>query len=49
MQKEENNFMLKDGEIDNRQCAGKHSNSLYINAQKTVLHVFWESPILRQM
>jgi len=34
MKQEENQFMLQDGEIDNRQFAGKHSNSLYMNAQK---------------
>ena len=34
MKHEENQFMLQDGEIDNRQFAGKHSNSFYMNAQK---------------
>ena len=32
MRQEENQFILEDGEIDHRQCAGSHSDSLYMSS-----------------
>ena len=37
MRQQEKQIMLQDGEIDHRQHAGIHLDTLYINTQKTAL------------
>ena len=37
MRQEEKEFILENGETEHRQCAGNHSDTLYMNEKNTIV------------